>query len=42
MSRLVSIIKSIVVMPEFEDSRSAAMWQHRFNPLMLLWVALTR
>ena len=42
MSKLVSKIKSIVVMPEFEDSRSAAMWQNRFNPIMLLWVALTR
>ena len=42
MKELVSKIKGIVVMPEFEDSKSVAMWQHRFNPLMLLWVALTR
>lgn len=42
MSRLVRNLSSIVIMPEFEDSRSAAMWQYRFNPLMLLWVALSR
>lgn len=42
MRGLVNKISNIDTMPEFEDSRSVAMWQYRFNPLMLLWVALSR
>lgn len=42
MSKLVSNLKGIVVMPEFEDSRSASMWRYRLNPVMLVISALTR
>lgn len=42
MSRLVRNLRGIVIMPEFEDSRSAAIWQYRFNPIMMIWCALTR
>ena len=42
MKKLVNNLKSIVVMPEFEDSKSASMWKYRFNPVMLIVSALTR
>lgn len=42
MRELVNKIKGIVVMPEFEDSRAASMWQFRFNPFMLVFCALTK
>lgn len=42
MSKLVRNLRGIVIMPEFEDSKSAAMWNHRFNPIMMIWCALTR
>ena len=42
MKELVRKVSSIVVMPEFEDSRSASMWRYRLNPIMLIVSALTK